>query len=186
MSPAGALTSYAALLRGINLGARNKVAMPALRSLVEALGHEDVQTYIQSGNIVFRSGSGKGDLAGALEKAIADEFGLKVPVVVRTHRELERVATGNPFLAAGAEPSALYVVFLGSAPSKGSVAKLDPDRSPPDEFKAVGAEVYLHCPNGFGRSKLGLDYFERILGTPATIRNWRTVAKLAEMTAPGS
>jgi len=188
VSPAkrGAMTVYAALLRGINLGARNKVAMPALRSLVESVGHEDVQTYIQSGNVVFKTRSGEAtEIASTLEDVIAKELGFRVAVVVRTQQELKRVAGTNPFLAAGADPSALHVVFLGSAPSKASVAKLDPDRSPPDEFAAAGAEVFLHCPNGFGRSKLGLDYFERALGGPATVRNWRTVTKLAEMMASG-
>ena len=173
---------YVALLRGINLGARNKVAMPALRSVLEALGHEDVVTYIQSGNVVFTAPSGSdAGLGAGLEAAIKEEFGFPVPVVVRTSKELGKVLDSNPFLAAGADPSTLHVVFLGSAPAKAAVARLDPDRSPPDEFAAVGAEVFLHCPNGFGRSKLGLDYFERILGGPATIRNWRTVTKLVEM-----
>ncbi|MGH9035542.1 MAG: DUF1697 domain-containing protein [Acidimicrobiia bacterium] len=184
MSPAkpGALTNHVALLRGINLGARNKVPMPALRVVVESLGHEDVQTYIQSGNVVFKSGSGDGaGMAAALESAVTKEFGFRVAVVVRTGRELRRVTTNNPFLAAGADISALHVVFLGSSPTKASVKALDPDRSPPDEFAVRNAEVYLHCPNGFGRSKLTLDYFERKLGGPATVRNWKTVTKLLEL-----
>ncbi|MGH9037592.1 MAG: DUF1697 domain-containing protein [Acidimicrobiia bacterium] len=113
--------------------------------------------------------------------AIKEEFGFPVPVVVRTAKELQKVLASNPFLAAGADPSTLHVVFLGSEPSKAAVARLDPDRSPPDEFAAAGAEVFLRCPNGFGRSKLGVDYFERVLGVPATIRNWTTVTKLVEM-----
>lgn len=169
-----------ALLRGINLGARNKVAMPALRSLVESLGHRDVQTYIQSGNVIFTSPRGP-ELGAELEVAITKEFGFPVAVVVRSAKELDRVITGNPFLAAGADPSTLHVVFLGSPPKKGSVAGLDPDRSPPDKFEVGSAEVYLHCPNGFGRSKLGVDWFERKLGGPATIRNWKTVTRLAEL-----
>ncbi len=189
VSPAkrGAMTAYAALLRGINLGARNKVAMPALRSLVESLGYEDVQTYIQSGNVVFKTRSGKAsEIASTLASAITKEFGIRVAVVVRTQQELKRVAGANPFLAAGAETSALHVVFLGSAPTKAAVGALNPDRSPPDEFAVRKAEVYLHCPNGFGRSKLSLDYFERILGGPATVRNWNTVNKLLELMASSS
>jgi uncharacterized protein (DUF1697 family) len=176
-----------ALLRGINLGARNKVAMPALRSVLESLGHEDVVTYIQSGNVVFTAPSGSGSpLAAGLEAAIEKEFGFPVAVVVRTSEELQKVADSNPFLAAGADPSALHVVFLGSPPARAAVRKLDPGRSPPDEFEAIGAEVYLHCPDGFGRSKLGVDYFERVLGGPATIRNWKTVTKLVELTSVAS
>ncbi|HEY3239871.1 MAG TPA: DUF1697 domain-containing protein [Acidimicrobiia bacterium] len=186
MSPAqrDALTSYVALLRGINLGAKNKVPMPALRSVVESLGHEDVRTYIQSGNVLFRSRSrGVPTIAAALEKSITEEFGFRVAVVVRSQPELRQVTTSNPFLVAGADPSALHVVLLGSSPTKASVGALDPDRSPPDEFAVRHAEVYLHCPNGFGRSKLSLDYFERTLGAPGTIRNWKTVTKLLELMA---
>ncbi|MGH8991797.1 MAG: DUF1697 domain-containing protein [Acidimicrobiia bacterium] len=180
-------TRHVALLRGINLGARHKVAMPALRALFESLGHEDVETYIQSGNVAFRAAPGSGaGLATDLEAAITKEFGFPVPVVVRAAKDLEKVMAANPFLAGGADPSALHVVFLGSAPAPGALARLDPDRSPGDGFAAAGAEVYLHCPNGFGRSKLGLDWFERILKTPATIRNWRTVTRMAELSRASS
>lgn len=186
MSPGRSPTTYVALLRGINLGARNKVAMPALRTLVESLGHEDVQTYIQSGNVVFRSAAAKKDLAADLEAAIAGEFGVKAAVVLRTRAEVEKAVAGNPFVAAGADENALHVVFLGSPPTKAAAKTLDPDRSPPNEFALRGAEVYLHCPNGFGRSKLSVDWFERKLGGPATIRNWRTVTTLAELCKGGS
>ena len=181
-SSSGTPTTYVALLRGINLGARNKVAMPSLRALVEAMGHENVQTYIQSGNVVFtcRSGSAA-EIAAAMEAGIKEELGLQVPVVVRTRPELEQVTKKNPFLAACTDFSALHVVFLATAPTKAAATTLDPDRSPGDEFALVGSEVYLHCPNGFGRAKLGLDWFERKLGGPATIRNWRTVTKLLEL-----
>ena len=184
MSPTqpAAPTTYLALLRGINVGGKNKVPMPALRSVVESLGHEDIQTYIQSGNVLFTSRSlSVPDITSALEAAIAKEFDLAVGVVVRTPRDLQRAAGANPFLAAGADPSALHLVFLGSSPTKASVKALDPDRSPPDEFAVRNAEVYLYCPNGIGRSKLTVDYFERTLGGPATIRNWKTVTKLLEM-----
>ncbi len=179
-------TTYVALLRGVNLGAHNKVPMAALRSLVESLGHDDVQTYIQSGNVVFRSAAKRGELADDLETAIAGEFGVKTAVVLRTEQELGTTLAGNPFVAGGADEKALHVVFLGSAPTRASAKNLDPDRSPPDEFAVVGAEVFLHSPNGFGRSKLSVDWFERILGRPATIRNWRTVTKLAELCKGGT
>jgi uncharacterized protein (DUF1697 family) len=184
VTPAGRdpLTTYVALLRGINVGGKNQVPMPALRATVESLGHEDVQTYIQSGNVVFKSRSRSVPrITSALQTAVAKEFDLPVSVVVRTPRELERAAGANPYLAAGADPSSLHVVFLGSSPTKASVKALDPDRSPPDEFAVGHAEVYLHCPHGIGRSKLTVDYFERTLGGPATIRNWKTVTKLLEL-----
>jgi uncharacterized protein (DUF1697 family) len=176
------VTAYVAFLRGINVGGKNNVPMPALRSVTESLGHEDVQTYIQSGNVLFTSRSRSvAGITAALEAAIAKEFDLPVRVVVRSQRELQRAAGANPFLADGADPAALHVVFLGSSPTKAAVRALDPERSPPDEFAVRNAEVYLHCPNGIGRSRLTVDYFERTLGGPATIRNWKTVNRLLEM-----
>ena len=91
------------------------------------------------------------------------------------------IVTGNPFLAAGADPAQLHVGFLAGAPTAARTAELDPDRSPRDAFEVRGREVYLHFPNGTARSKLTVDYFDRVLGTTITIRNWRTVLKLHDM-----
>jgi uncharacterized protein (DUF1697 family) len=172
------MTTYLALLRGINLGARNKISMPALRRLFEELGHEDVVTYVQSGNIVFQSRSPRAELAPTIESAISDTFGLSVPVVLRTFSELKRVAARNPFITDDAVFTSLHVMFLGEKPARGVVDSLDHDRSPPDEFVVRGREIYLRHPNGAGRSKLTIDYFERKLGTTATARNWNTVTKV--------
>jgi uncharacterized protein (DUF1697 family) len=171
--------TFAALLRGVNLAGRNRVSMPELRSALEAIGLEDVVTYIQSGNVVFRSRSGGAQkLAAAIEAQVAEVFGIEVVVLLRTPAELAKVAAGNPFLRGGADPARLHVVFLGGRPAAKAAAQLDPERSPPDEFMVEGREVYLHLPNGFGRSKLTVAYFERALGVAATARNWRTVKKL--------
>jgi uncharacterized protein (DUF1697 family) len=153
--------------------------MPELRSALEAIGLEDVVTYIQSGNVVFRSRSGGAQkLAAAIEAQVAEVFGIEVVVLLRTPAELAKVAAGNPFLRGGADPARLHAVFLGGRPAAKAAAQLDPERSPPDEFMVEGREVYLHLPNGFGRSKLTVAYFERALGVAATARNWRTVKKL--------
>ena len=175
------LKTFVALLRGINLAGRNRVAMPELRSALEALGLEDVVTYIQSGNVVFRGHGGVRKLAASIEGEVAKAFGIGVVVVLRTPAELAKVAEGNPFLRAGADPSKLHVVFLSAKPTKEAAAQLDPERSPPGEFRVGGREVYLHLPTGFGRSKLTVDYFERGLGVSGTARNWRTVTKLVEL-----
>jgi uncharacterized protein (DUF1697 family) len=175
--------TFVALLRGINLAGRNRVSMPELRSALEALGLEDVVTYIQSGNVVFRSRTGGAQqLAAGIEGQIAEAFGIEVVVFLRTPAELANVAGGNPFLRAGADPSKLHVVFLSGRPAKTAAAELDPGRSPPDEFSLEGREIYLHLPNGFGRSKLTIDYFERRLGVGATARNWKTLTKLVALT----
>jgi len=175
--------TYAVLLRGINVGGKNKLPMPALRTLLEG-GYDGVATYIQSGNVVLRSSLAENALMRAVEKQIAEEFSLTIRVVVRTHAELERIAGANPFRSG--EPTGLHVVFLDSAPKPAAIATLDPDRSPGDEFSVSGSEIFLRYPNGSGRSRLTLDYLERRLGVTGTARNWNTLLKLVELTAPGS
>jgi uncharacterized protein (DUF1697 family) len=171
--------TYVALLRGINLGARNKVSMSALRELLAELGAEEVRTYVQSGNAVFESGLRAAELRKAIEDAIERELDLEVKVLLRNARQLAKVLRGNPF--ANRDPATLHVTFLAERPGQARVRELDPDRSPPDEFRVVGTEVYLHCPNGYGQSKLSNAYFERGLGVAATTRNWRTVNALVEL-----
>jgi uncharacterized protein (DUF1697 family) len=174
-------TTYVALLRGINLGARNKIAMADLRELVAALGAEDVSTYVQSGNVVFRHADPAPKLAGAIEERISHDLRLSVTVLLRTKAQLAKVVAGNPFAEGGAEPKTLHVTFLAAAPDRARTRELDPKRHEPDEFRIVGQEVYLHCSNGYGRSKLSNAYFEKQLGVAATTRNWRTVTTLAEL-----
>jgi uncharacterized protein (DUF1697 family) len=174
--------TFVALLRGVNLAGRNRVSMPELRSALEAMGLEDVVTYIQSGNVVFRSRTGGAKtLAAAIEAQVAEAFGIEVVVLLRTPAELAKVTAGNPFLR-GADPARVHVVFLSGKPAAKAAEQLDPDRSPPDEFELEGREIYLHTPNGFGRSKLTVDYFERRLGVAGTARNWRTVTTLVALT----
>jgi uncharacterized protein (DUF1697 family) len=176
-----ARTRYAALLRGINLGARNKLAMSDLRALVEKLGGEDVQTYVQSGNVVFTSSGTPEDLESELSRLIRAERGLDVAVLVRTKAQLAKILAANPFLKAGADVKSLHVTFLAERPKRELVKALDPAASPPDELRVDGREVYLLCPNGYGRSKLSNAFFEKRLGEVATTRNWRTVTTLAEL-----
>jgi len=174
---------HVALLRAINVGGTKKLLMADLRAMFEAAGCTDVRTYIQSGNVVFRAEAPLAERVPALiEAEIAATKGFEVPVVTRSAAELDAVVTGSPFLAAGADPTQLHVGFLAQAPTAARIAELDPDRSPGDAFEVRGREVYLHFPNGTARSKLTVDYFDRVLGTTITIRNWRTVGKLREMT----
>jgi uncharacterized protein (DUF1697 family) len=175
------VTSYAALLRGINVSGHNKLPMADLRALLETLGHEEVVTYIQSGNVVFVSSASETKVAGGIARAIKDEFGFDVPVIVRTRAQLQKVVAGNPYLQDGADPSKLHVTFLAEKPTAAAVGKLDPDRSPPSEFRVKGREIFMFLPEGMGRTKLTIDYFETRLGTSATARNWNTVNKLLEL-----
>ncbi len=173
---------YIALLRAINVGGTKKLLMADLRAMFEAAGCADVRTYIQSGNVVFRAEPTLAErIPTLIQSEIAASHGFEVPVVTRSAAELDAVVTGNPFLAAGADPAQLHLGFLAEAPSAARIAELDPDRSPRDAFEVRGREVYLHFPNGTARSKLTVDYFDRVLGTTITIRNWRTVGKLVDM-----
>ena len=171
-----------ASLRGINVGGKNRLPMKDLAAMFVEAGCEDVRTYIQSGNVVFRADSTLADDAPSLIHAsILSRFGYDIPVVTRRADELEAVVEANPFLRAGAETDKLHVVFLADEPDAERVEALDPDRSPPNEFAVRGREVYLHCPNGMARSKLTNSYFDSTLSTVSTMRNWKTVGKLLEL-----
>jgi uncharacterized protein (DUF1697 family) len=177
------MSSSVALLRNLNLGPTTQLSMADLRRLVEEAGYEHVTTYIRSGNVVFDSGSSGGAaIAKALEQRLSDA-GLRTKVIVRTAKEMAAVVKSNPFVKSGAELSKLHVMFLASKPAAAAVKSLDPHRSAGDEFVVHGREIYLHLPNGVGRSKLSVDYFEKRLDTAATGRNWNTVTKLANLAA---
>ncbi|MGB8329831.1 MAG: DUF1697 domain-containing protein [Polyangiales bacterium] len=174
---------YVALLRGVNVGGKNKLPMSSLVALFADAGCDDLQTYIQSGNVVFRA---KDDLArqipGAISKAISDRLGLRVPVITRSIDQLRSLAGSNPFLSAALDPTKLHVALLADKPDRSKIAALDPNRSPPDEFFVRGMEIFLHCPNGMARTKLTNAYFDSKLKTTSTIRNWNTIVKLLEIT----
>jgi uncharacterized protein (DUF1697 family) len=178
------MSTYAALLRGINVGGKNILPMKDLVRMFEVAGCEAVTSYIQSGNVVFSAPAPVmkkvGELVGT---QIVRQFGFAAPMVVRSAAALRLVVDENPLLAAGASPDAVHVAFLARTPSAAQIATLDPNRSPPDTFAVVGAHVYLHCPNGVGGTKLTNAYFDGKLATISTARNWRTVLKLVEMTA---
>jgi uncharacterized protein (DUF1697 family) len=171
-----------ALMRGMNVGGRNLIAMSDLVAIFRDSGCNDVRTYIQSGNVLFRSEAALASRIPTLvSEAIAARFGLTVPVLLRTSADLDQVTRRNPFVATGTDPKFLHVAFLMGAASKAGIAALDPDRSPPDEFFVRGREIYLHCPNGVGKSKLSTQYFDSKLGTTSTMRNWNTVLKLGDL-----
>ena len=173
-----------ALLRGINVGGKNRLPMKELAALFVDAGCEDVRTYIQSGNVVFRTGSTGGeDISSVISASILSRFGYRIPVVTRTARDFQEIVQANPFLEAGAEADKLHVMFLAELPDSANVEALDPHRSPGDEFAVMGGEIYLHCPNGVARSKLTNSYFDSRLSTTSTTRNWRTTLKLLELAA---
>jgi uncharacterized protein (DUF1697 family) len=174
--------TFLALLRGINVGGKNMLPMKDLTEMFVAAGCDNVRSYIQSGNIVFNAADRlSGQIAGVITARIAERFGYRTPVVLRTVKQLEHVVCNNPFLRKGAAEETLHVLFLADLPDPRSINALDPDRSPPDAFIVRGQEVYLHLPNGVARTKLTNDYFDSKLTTTSTGRNWRTVMKLLEL-----
>jgi uncharacterized protein (DUF1697 family) len=177
--------SYVCLLRGVNVSGRRRVDMKSLRELFVGLGHRDVTTYVQSGNVVFTGRKASpATLARTIEKQIANDLDVDVTALVRTADELADVAGANPFLDAGADPASLHVTFLADKPDGARLDSVDPSGFSPDEFHVRGREIYLRCPNGYGRTKLNNAFWERRAGVAATTRNWKTVTKLRELTDP--
>lgn len=169
-----------ALLRGINIGPSKRIAMPALRSIVESLGHTDVETYLQSGNVVFTAkGKASRDLATPLQAAIAKATQHEVPVVTRTASELRKVVAANPYSVD--DPTRVVVAFLADAVDLGDLALGDLSAYLPDELTIHGRELYVSVPNGQARSKLMETLTKSGMPTTVTVRNWRTVTALADM-----
>ncbi|MFI9154024.1 DUF1697 domain-containing protein [Streptomyces sp. NPDC053367] len=180
------MTTYAALLRGINVGGSRKVPMAELRTLMEGLGYDGVRTYLQSGQAVFSSGHGDEDsLAAELAGAIEKRFGFAVDVIVRDHAYLAAVAGDCPFPAAELEPKQLHVTYFSVPVTEDRFAELDRDAYLPEEFRLGDRCLYLYAPDGLGRSRLAGDLARPRLtkGLIATSRNWNTVVKLVELTA---
>ncbi len=175
-------TTHVALLRGINVGGKHLLPMKQLVEIFTEAKCGNVRTYIQSGNVVFTAPPKIMEtLPALLSSKIEERFGFPVPVVLRSHEELAQAARNNPFLKAGLPQPTLHVYFLADLPTGVAVKALDPQRSAPDAFHVSGREIYLHVPNGMGRTKLTCAYFDSRLSTVATARNWATVLKLLEM-----
>jgi uncharacterized protein (DUF1697 family) len=172
---------HVALLRAVNVGGR-KLPMAELRALAEALGWSDVATYIQSGNLVFSAAGGAGELESRLEAAIGKEFGLEVPVIVRTAAQWRRYAPGTPFGAVAAkEPSRLMLLLSKQPPVAGAEAVIEAKAAAGERVRRAGDALWLHYPEGAGTSKLTPALIDRAIGSPATARNYNTVVKVGEM-----
>lgn len=177
-------TTHVALLRGINVGGKNRITMADLSATFRSVGCEDVRTYIQSGNVVLTADAKVSKTLGAaVSERLLKDFALRTPVVLRSARELAEVARGNPFLERGQSADHAHVMFLADVPDAAGVRGLDEGRSPPDAFRVVGRDVYLWCPNGMAKTKLSNAYFDAKLKTVSTVRNWRTVLALLELSS---
>jgi uncharacterized protein (DUF1697 family) len=174
------VTAYVALLGGINVGGRT-LRSAALRDIAEGCGFDDVSTFIQSGNVLFRSPDGAARVGARLHDAILEASGIDTRVAMRTAAQLQDVVVANPFLDRAHDPTKVSVTFLfdGATPT---LSALDPAAYAPDEVVVIGREAYLHTPNGMGRTKL-VPAVARKLGLAGTTRNWRSTTKLAALAA---
>lgn len=170
-------------LRGINVSGKKLIAMEDLRALYGDLGFTNVESYIQSGNVVFESEEADSQaIAQMISDKITEAYNFTVPVIVRTAEEIRDVIEDNPFLREMyIEEDRLHVTFLAEAPKPELAEKMHDQKFQPERFAVHHKEVYLYCPNGYGNTKLNNNFFESKLKVSATTRNWKTVNKLAEM-----
>ena len=176
------MTAFIALLRGINVGGRNKVPMPELRAVCGDLGWEGVATYIQSGNVVFRAGGRPASLEGELERAIEERFDLSVSVVVRAAADWPDYVTGNPFpKASESEPNLVMLALSKEPPKQDAVECLRERAADGERIERFDDALWIHYAGGSGRSKLSPSILDRLVGSPVTTRNWRTVLKIEEL-----
>jgi uncharacterized protein (DUF1697 family) len=169
------------LLRGINLGPNNRVAMPQLRELLTSAGIDSVRTYLQSGNVVVSSDAEPDVLAAECERRLADGFGLNISVIVRTRDELAEVVRRDPFGDVAENPKRYQVSFLSDELAPEVVAQLAALATDSERFATIGREAYAYHPEGVARSKLSTRLAGRSLGATATARNWTTVTSLLAM-----
>lgn len=175
------MASVIALLRAINLGARNRVPMAGLRELLADLGYEDARTLLQSGNVVVDTTDAPAKVARAIEAGVEERFAVKADVMVRTSHELETVFAADPFGAVATDPKMYFVAFLAGEPDASAIRDLEARDFGDERFAARGREVYMWCANGLRDSQVAKVAGERHLGVRATVRNWNTVRRLHDM-----
>ena len=170
-----------ALLRGINVGGKNKLPMAELRELATELGWEHVETYIQSGNLVYAATGPARAQESLLERAIQGRLGLSIPVLVRSRANWKTLLAGNPFPeASGAEPQRVLLALAKQKPGRSALAELEGRASNGERVERVGDALWFHAPNGIGNSKLTPAFMDRACGSTVTVSNWRTVLEIEE------
>jgi uncharacterized protein (DUF1697 family) len=178
------MTKYIAILRGINVGTGRKVPMADLRKLCESLGLQQVQSYIQSGNLVFELPNPESipELEARLQKAFSEAFGFEIPVLIRTAEEWAESIAQNPFLKEeNVDIDRLHLTCLKELPSPELLEKIKVFQYLPDRYEIAGREVFVYCAAGYGKTRLTNSFFETKLKCLATTRNWKTVMQLNEL-----
>ena len=178
------MQTYISFLRGLNMAGHNSVRMTDLVTLYRDEGYKDAETYIQSGNVVFRD---LADLTAPaistkIEKAIHEKFNYEIAILIRTIDEMKKLISANPFLKIEKfDPSKMAVLLLSEKATTAQIQKVINISYPPDEFRIIGSEIFIYCPNGFGRTKLYSNFFEKKMNVTGTARNWNTINKLLEI-----
>jgi len=178
------MTKRIAILRGINVGGKRKILMVDLKKILSKLGFEDMQTYIQSGNVIFNSTRKHDDLefANEIEQSISNKYGFDVPVIVKTENKLNEAISSNPFFKKkDADIERLHLTFLKEIPEKEKLENIKSYDYSPDKFEINGNNVFVYCSGKYSDSKLTNKFFESKLKVSATTRNWKTVLKLSEL-----
>jgi len=178
--------TYISILRGINVSGQKKIKMLELKALFESLGFQNVITYIQSGNVIFDvDDNDKTHVKTIIEELIVKRFSFHVPVIMRTKKEFENLIKACPFhpVDSDKDGTKVLVTFLDTQPVKDKLKNLLSHVVLPEKLVHKGNEIYLHCPNGYGKSKLSNTFIENKLKVDATTRNWKSVLKLSELSA---
>jgi len=175
------MAQHILLLRGINLAARNRIAMADLRGVLEDAGLDDVRTYLQSGNVVVASKAKSDDVARKTERLIAKHFGLNIAVVARSRAQLAKIVERNPLQRVAKNPKRYQVSFLASKPGRNVIERVEAAAEPPEQVVAIGREIYAWHPETIARSRLWTLLAGQKLGVIATARNWTTVTSLLEL-----
>ncbi len=171
------------MLRGVNVGGHNRIKMDALRALYESLKLGSPRTYVQSGNVIFRTRekNSAAALAQKIQNAIERKFGFRPEVILRTTEEMRNAIAATPFTGRNLEPGKTVITFLADDAGPDAYDKLLTLRDFPEELHLLGRELHIYFPDGMGRSKLPWAKIERLLGTPGTARNWNSVTKMLAM-----
>lgn len=170
------MTRYIVLLRGINVSGKNKLPMQDLRKMLSDLGYQNVQTYIQSGNIILDSEKKKNNIEKEIKEEIKLRFKYDVPVIARTIDGIQKAIQRNPYPMENEK--VIAVIFLSEPVT---ITNIEINKAEEDQFTILEDVIYIYCPSGFGRSKLTINVFEKKLNVSATSRNWRTTNKLLEL-----
>jgi uncharacterized protein (DUF1697 family) len=178
------MQTYISFLRGINMTGNNSIKMADLTVLYKDLGFNNISTYIQSGNVIFSCDDNFliSDVTLKIEKAISEKFNFNIQVLIRTINEIEELISLNPFLSEeNFSPSKMAIILLSKKPSDIQIQKVTNIDYPPDKFKIINNEIFIYCPNGFGKSKLYTNFFEKKMSVTGTARNWKTMTTLLDL-----